>query len=148
MGLSDLSNYLAPTYSIMQSTLGISTGANPTNQIGVDPLVRSMYDTSVQILPWRTNPNFVGVNLVAVDAPPMLMGDYHLQPTVSPAVNAGTLFGPPSAPPQDIDGDQRPSAGGVEIGADEVGPLSGLLLVLPGFGYDVANRFWLPYIGH
>jgi hypothetical protein len=151
MGLSDLSFYLAPTYSIISSTVGISTGSHPSNRIGVDPLVRLAYDTSVSVLPWRTNPNFIGVNLVALDVPPNLMGDYHLQPTVSPAVNAGAFAYPPTgfplvtAPSQDIDGDLRPSNGRVEIGADETGPLSGLLLVLPG-DFDTTNRFFLPNI--
>lgn len=148
VGLTDLSNYLSPTYSILNSPLGISTAADPTNLIGVDPLVREMYDTSIQVLPWRTNPNFVGVNLVAVDAPPMLMGDYHLQALASPARNVGTLsVGIFPAPSTDIDGDNRPSMGGIEMGADEVGPLSGLLVLLPGAANDVANKFWLPVVG-
>jgi hypothetical protein len=148
MGVTDPAYYLAPTYSIIQSAQGISTSAHPSNRMNVDPLVRTMYDTSVQVLAWRTNPNFVGVNLVAVDAPPILMGDYHIQPLASPAVNAGVLTtGGFIAPNLDIDGDTRPSAGGIEIGADEVGPLSGLLVVIPGAAYDVANKAWLPAIG-
>ena len=39
-------------------------------------------------VPQRGNPHFVGTILVALDLPPNLMGDYHLQ-SVSPANNAG-----------------------------------------------------------
>ncbi|MCI0520541.1 MAG: IPT/TIG domain-containing protein [Chloroflexi bacterium] len=146
MGLSDLAFNLTPTNSILSSTLG--TALDASNLVGFDPMVVSSYDTSVSVLPWRTNPNFVGVNLIAVDAPPSLMGNYHLQPSLSPAINAGAASkGPVFAPTTDIDGDLRPSSGGYEIGGDEIGPLSILLLVLPGAQEEVGYKVYLPNIG-
>ena len=50
---------------------------SPTN-VDVRPAVVDRYDTSVAFAPWRTNPDFIGAILVAVDLPPNLMGDYHL----------------------------------------------------------------------
>jgi len=44
--------------------------------------------------------------------------DYHLQ-SGSPCIDAGDPAGVPPAPPTDIDGDWRPSADRVDIGADE-----------------------------
>ena len=128
---------LAPTYSIISSTLGFVPDAS--NLVGVDPLIVAAYDTSVSALPWRTNPHFVGVLLVAVDLPPNLMGNYHLQTegALSPAIDAGTASVLANgvlvrAPRRDIDADLRPSGDGYEIGADETGPYSGFLTVLPG----------------
>jgi hypothetical protein len=121
MGLADLSGYLAPTDSILDSTTG--TILDASNLVDADPLVVASYDTSIQALPWRTNPHFVGVILVAVDLPPNLMGDYHLAPG-SPAINQGARYKDQAAgnrvfaPGTDIDGDNRPG-GSVDIGGDE-----------------------------
>jgi hypothetical protein len=158
MGLGDLTFSLHPAYSIYSSTLG--TAFNPTNLVGeligaaANPNVRLTYDTSVTILPWRGNPRFVGINLVAVDSPPTLMGDYHLTAltiTSSPAINAGAVsFSGVNAPNRDIDGDRRiyiPGVEAYEIGADERGILSGYLLALPGEGeQSLLNELWLPFV--
>jgi hypothetical protein len=158
MGLSDLTFSLHPVYSIYSSTLG--TAFDPTNLVGevigaaADPNVRSTYDTSVVILPWRGNPRFVGINLVAIDVPPTLMGDYHLTALTvdsSPAIDAGTTsYDGVAAPARDIDGDRRifvPGVQGYEIGADERGILSGYLLALPGEGeQSLLSELWLPFV--
>ena len=152
MGVGGVSSLrLEPTYSIISSTVGYVPDA--TNLVGVDPLIQAAYDTSVSALPWRTNPHFVGVLLVAVDLPPNLMGDYHLQITGTPppAIDAGT----PSvvvngelirAPIRDIDLDLRPSGAGYEIGADEIGPYSVFLNVLPGTAVGPFFSVYLPVI--
>ena len=56
------------------------------------PLVVEEYDVGVQVFPWRGNPNFVGADIVAVELPPTLLGDYHLQPGLAGRSNAGTAF--------------------------------------------------------
>lgn len=130
VGTGGNTHLLQPTNSLLQTSYGTIPSA--TNLVGVDPLINEAYDVSVSALPWRTNPNFVGVILVAVDLPPTLLGDYHLQ-AGSPAINAGTgSVASTLAPLFDIDGDIRPSNGAYEMGADETGNLSALRLVIPG----------------
>jgi hypothetical protein len=130
LGTGGNTHLLEPTNSLLQTSFG--TIPDASNLIGVDPLVNGTYDLTVSALPWRTNPNFVGVIMVAVDLPPTLLGDYHLMSS-SPAANAGVAdvdgF---LAPVFDIDGDIRPSNAGYEMGADETGDLSALRLVIPG----------------
>ncbi|MGA8891256.1 MAG: IPT/TIG domain-containing protein [Anaeromyxobacteraceae bacterium] len=119
LGVADGSQLLSPTNSLLQTTEG--TAASPTNLVGIDPDVAVTYDTSVSFQVWRNNPAFVGAILVAVDVPPTLMGNYHLSAT-SPARNAGAVSKSGiSAPTLDIDGQQRPSSTGFDIGADEEG---------------------------
>jgi hypothetical protein len=143
LGLSDETDYLSLSYSIVQTMRGAIDGGN--NLVNQDPLVVAAYDTSVQALPWRTNPHFVGVILVAVDLPPNLMGDYHLQDT-SPADNAGTSgVGDVDAPGEDIDGDNR-APGSIEIGADELGANSAFLTVIPGAYGKLARSLYLLYM--
>ncbi|HYD39671.1 MAG TPA: SdrD B-like domain-containing protein [Anaeromyxobacter sp.] len=118
MGVMDGSGLLSPTDSILQTTRG--TVPDPSNILS-DPLVAQTYDTSVAFTPWRTNPNFIGAILVAVPLPPELLGDYHLT-AASPAVDQGAASkAGVAAPLVDWDGQLRPSAGGFEIGADELG---------------------------
>lgn len=150
VGLSDGALVLQPTHSVLQTSYG--TIPDPTNIVGVDPLVRSAYDTSVTVSPWRTNPAFVGVFMVAVDLPPNLMGDYHLQDT-SPAINAGTMMKDSIvAPFLDIDGDRRPFGGSWDIGADETGIISTSpalnfgVFVLPGDGANNLFSNFLPMV--
>lgn len=156
MGLSDLTFALHPVFSIYSSTVG--TAFEPTNLVAeldgyaaANPNFRSTYDTSVTVLPWRGNPRFVGINLVAVDMPPTLMGDYHvvgLTSTSSPAFDNGTVsYGGVPTPNRDIDGDRRPNDLGYDIGADERGLLSGYFLVLPGDQANtILNEIWLPVV--
>jgi len=116
LGVADGSGTLDPRYCLLQ--VPYSGGAN--NIVGQDPQVFELYDTSVQVLPWRGNANVVGINLVAVDLPVTLMGNYHLTPS-SPAINTGTSgVAGVSAPTTDYDGQSRPFAGGYDVGADEV----------------------------
>ena len=119
MGVAGTTYLLDPTFSMLNVLNGTLQPTDPSNQVGVDPLVVAPYDTSVSILPWRGNPNFVGVNIVAIDLPPTLMGDYHLQSTSS-AIDAGAASqGGISAPTSDLDGDPRPVGVGFDIGGDE-----------------------------
>ena len=76
LGVADSTGLLAPTYSILQTTTG--TTAGPGNLVVSDPGVAVTYDTSVSFQVWRTNPAFIGAILVAVEVPPTLMGNYHL----------------------------------------------------------------------
>jgi hypothetical protein len=81
--------------------------------------VTSEFNLTVSFSPWRTNPNFVGALLVAVDVPAGQMGDYHISGG-SPAVNAGASSkAGVTAPAWDIDNDGRPNGGSYDIGADE-----------------------------
>jgi hypothetical protein len=116
LGTSDSSGLLTPTYSVLQ----VATGTVPSGtNLSVDPMVVTPFDVGLAFQPWRTNPNFVGAILVALDNPPDLMGDYHLQ-AASPARDAGVVArSGVAAPVIDIDGELR--LGAVDIGADEVG---------------------------
>lgn len=130
VGTGGNTHLLQPTNSLLQTSYG--TIPDASNLIGVDPLVNETYDVGVSALPWRTNPNFVGVIMVAVDLPPTLLGDYHLT-AGSPAINVGVASVDGILTPNfDIDGDLRPSNGAYEMGADETGDLSALRLVIPG----------------
>jgi len=118
LGVSDGSGLLAPTNSLLQTALG--TIADPSNSVGVDPLVIETYDTSVQAQPWRGNPRFIDILMVTALAEPNLLGDYHLQAT-SPAIDFGAdSKNGTNAPATDIDGHLRP-VGEVDSGADEIG---------------------------
>ncbi|HLF26304.1 MAG TPA: IPT/TIG domain-containing protein [Anaerolineae bacterium] len=110
LGVADGSGALNPTYSLLH----VPYGDNPTNRVGQNPLVVQQYDTSVVALPWRGNTNMVGVDIVAVDLPVNLMGNYHLQ-AASPAVNNGAANG---APASDFDNQSRSTP--IDIGADEL----------------------------
>ena len=130
IGTGGNTHLLQPTNSLLQTSYG--TIPNATNIVGLDPMVNETYDLTVSALPWRTNPNFVGVIMVAVDLPPTLLGDYHLM-AGSPAMDVGVASADGIvAPVFDIDGDIRPSNAAYEMGADETGQLSALRLVVPG----------------
>ncbi len=137
LGMADLTFPLAPSSSILQTMVGAVDDG--TNLVGQDPLVIQSYDTSIQVLPWRTNPHFVGVDIVAVDLPPNLMGDYHLG-AGSPAIDSASASKDGvNAPGRDIDNDRRPSDQGFEMGADETGALGAILTVIPG-AYELFDR--------
>ncbi|RME47630.1 MAG: hypothetical protein D6796_07430, partial [Caldilineae bacterium] len=92
---------------------------HPTNLFGVDPLFVSEYDTQLNAVSFRMEPNFVDVRMVTVNLPPDVQGDYHLQPG-SPAIDAGldevdNIF----APCDDIDDDERAFGASHDAGADE-----------------------------
>jgi hypothetical protein len=112
---------LSPTYTLMQVPNGV---ADATNVVGLDPMVVQEYDLTVRVFPWRGNPNFVGADIVAIELPLGLLGDYHLQASGSPAQDAGTqTVSGVSAPNDDIDGDPRPNTPSLyDLGADEIVP--------------------------
>ncbi len=134
MGVSGGPGMLSPTYSLLQVAYG---AADPTNLVGVNPLVMAEYDLTIRVFPWRAAPNFIGTDIVAVDLPPNLMGDYHLTAD-SPAINIGA--NPASliaALNHDYDRQPRPSQGGFEIGADETGQAFPNTPILFGWVADV-----------
>ena len=139
MGVGQTTYRLDPTYSLMQVADG--TIPDPSNIVGVNPTVVAEYTTTISVLPWRGNPNFVGVLIVALDLPPTLMGDYHLQ-AGSAAIDksTGSKSGT-SAPNHDIDADHRPLGLTFDMGADELGPANSVAVVLPGTAFGVV-RFW------
>ncbi len=133
LGVAGTTYLLDPTYSMLQVTDG--TVPDPTNQVGVDPLVVQEYTTTVAVLPWRGNPNFVGVLIVALDLPPTLMGDYHLAVNSTAIDTGAAIKWVVAAPPFDIDDDPRPSNVYYDIGSDEVGPNPSVAVVLPGTAF-------------
>jgi hypothetical protein len=118
LGVADGAGELSPSYTLMQVPNGM---ADPTNIVGEDPMVVEEYDLTVRVFPWRGNPNFVGANIVAVDMPVELMGDYHLASTASPAYNSGIdIVDDVEAPNQDVDEESRPRFAFYDMGADEI----------------------------
>jgi len=117
LGVAGNAGELSPTYTLMQSGDGEDGEGNVLDQ---DPLVVAEYDSTVRVFPWRGNPNFVGADIVAVELPVTLLGDYHLT-TDSPANRAGIDPAELIAElNQDYDRQPRPSQGAFEIGADEI----------------------------
>jgi hypothetical protein len=87
--------------------------------VGSAPLFVEQYDVGVRVYPWRGNLAFVGADIVAVDLPPDLMGDYRLTAN-SPAQNMGIdSFNGIAAPVLDYDGGFRPAHSVWDMGADE-----------------------------
>ena len=96
---------------------------DPCNLVGDDPVVLAEYDSAVRVFPWRGNTNFVGADIVALDLPISLMGNYHLT-VLHPAMSASRVRQEQpglSRRTRDYDGNPRPSQGRFEIGADETG---------------------------
>ena len=94
-------------------------GADGTNVVGGNPLFAAQYDVSVRVYPWRGNPAFIGADIVAIDLPPDLMGNYRLT-AGSPAQNIGTAsFAGIAAPSIDYDDGYRPAHSVWDAGADE-----------------------------
>jgi uncharacterized repeat protein (TIGR01451 family) len=118
MGVSGNFGYLlSPTNSLLQNTFG--TNPDGSNVVGAAPSILSEYSTSIAVLPWRGNPNFVDTLLVATELPIGLMGDYHLT-SGSPAIDVGAASkNGINAPAFDFDRQGRPAGGVFDIGADE-----------------------------
>jgi hypothetical protein len=130
MGVSDGTGTLAPTNSIVQQAPGQHTYTTSATNSSANPVVASQYDVSVSFDIWRQNPAFVDAGLVTVEAPPNLLGNYHLAGCpASPACNRGasakavpSYQQPPAnlpAPTTDFDDQARPAMGGFDSGADE-----------------------------
>jgi hypothetical protein len=115
---------LAPTNSVIQTTQGYV--ASGTNTISSSPGFVSPFDLMVDILPSRTYPAFKQSLISGVLLPPGLTGDYHIT-AASPANNRATRTAKPapwgsysvSPPTLDIDGQTRPTFGGIDAGSDE-----------------------------
>lgn len=116
LGIASTGDLLSPRYSLLQAAYA---GADGTDVIGSDPLFVEQYDVGVRVYPWRGNPAFIGAEIVAVDLPPNLLGNYHLS-AGSPAQNIGidSLAGI-LAPSRDYDDGLRPVHGFWDAGADE-----------------------------
>lgn len=85
------------------------------NLVQVNPMFVTQYDTILDAVAFRVEPDFVTVLIVTVS--PTLEGDYHIT-AVSPAINGGRgSFLGISAPSNDYDGDARVPP--PDIGADE-----------------------------
>ncbi len=101
---------MAPRNSVIQqlpTDPGRPYTDHPSNR-HTDPGVIAPYDTSVAVFPWRYNPRFVGAQIVAVEQPVELMGNYRL-PAASPAIDIGPAsFGTGTALNHDIDDQPRP----------------------------------------
>jgi hypothetical protein len=115
---------LSPTNSVLSSGHPDSIVASASNRVGVDPLVRSAYDTRILNVPFRADPRVANPITVALDVPISQLGDYHLQGSASPAYNLGAASkAGVNAPIFDIDYKPRPSHGnGYDAGGHQVQP--------------------------
>lgn len=87
----------------------------------MDRITTNDGDTVIDLATWRSTYSQDLHSLIATEAdlfvdPQLPDGDYHLKDG-SPALDVGTAT---DAPPDDFEGDIRPSGGGVDIGADEL----------------------------
>ena len=123
IGVADGTGVLAPTNSVVQQSAGAHPYTSSASNSTADPGVISTYDVSVSFATWRQNPGFVDATLVTVEAPPNLLGNYHLAACPgSPACNLGAaITAGVNAPATDIDNQARPALGGYDSGADEFG---------------------------
>ena len=102
------------------TTLANNLVGSPVN------FIDDTYRVSINALPWRGYPQFVGAVLVAADLPIGQMGNYHLDAGSSAidagAASTGSVGGVSAtvpAPTVDIDDQGRPSGGAYDIGSDE-----------------------------
>jgi len=117
----------------------VQSSQGTTSAPGADPLFKSNYDVTVNVLASRTYPAFRQSVIVAEILPPRLMGDYHLGTGSSArgagAASASVIWGSTftysvPAPPVDIDGDVRPTVTGTgsnrtsryDAGSDQMTP--------------------------
>jgi uncharacterized repeat protein (TIGR01451 family) len=122
LGDADLAGNLSPTNSVLQVETG--TDPSPTNKL-TTPNVVAPYDVGMSFQVWRNNPAFVGAIMATVDVPPNLMGNYHLRPTGSSAIDTGAASkSGVLAPTFDVDNGPRPTATIFDIGADELAPVA------------------------
>jgi hypothetical protein len=119
LGVADGTGVLAPTNSVIQQDENVHAYTTSGTNSALDPAVISPYDISVNFNSWRTNPNFIGAILVAVDLPPSLLGDYHILASSSANDLGAASKSGVNAPANDIDGDARPAGAGFDSGADE-----------------------------
>jgi hypothetical protein len=97
------------------------------NQIGtLVNFIDDAYRVTINALPWRGYPQFVGAVLVALDRPIGQMGNYHLDAGSSAidngAASTASVGGPAgtvAAPAIDIDDQARPVGPRFDIGSDE-----------------------------
>jgi hypothetical protein len=126
VGVADGTGVLAPTSSVIQQNAATEHPyATDASNSSADPRVIEAWDLSVSFATWRQNPAFVDANVVAVEQPPDLMGNYHLQACAGGTVSSACDLGAAShagvnAPATDIDGDTRPSGAGYDAGSDEL----------------------------
>ncbi len=128
LGIADGSGLMTLGYSIFQQNTGTyPVAAGSSNNQQIDPLVVQTFDVTISVLPWRGNPRFVNVLLVAVQLPPNQMGNYHIQAT-SPAADTGaTNWLGIVSPSFDYDNGPRPTNATFDVGADELfGPSASL----------------------
>jgi uncharacterized repeat protein (TIGR01451 family) len=128
LGVADGPYALEPTNSIVQQNAGTHLYTSSPTNYATDPAVIATHDVSVTFNTWRNNPAFFGAIMISADLPPNLMGNYHIA-AGSPALDLGAASKavpsyqqPPAnlaAPTTDIDGQNRPSGGGYDSGADE-----------------------------
>jgi len=123
LGVADDTGVLAPSNSVVQQDAAAHAYTTSATNSSADPAVVSHYDVSVSFATWRQNPAFVDATLVTLEAPPNLLGNYHLAGCPgSPACNLGAASAAGvNAPATDIDNQARPALGGFDSGADEFG---------------------------
>ncbi len=123
LGVADGTGVLAPSNSVVQQDAAAHSYTTSATNSSTDPAVVQTYDVSVSFATWRQNPAFVDATLVTLEAPPNLLGNYHLANCPgSPACNLGAAsVGGVTAPATDFDNQVRPALGGYDSGADEFG---------------------------
>ena len=122
LGVADGTGVLSPSNSVVQQNAASHAYTTSPSNSSADPAVVLPYDVSVSFATWRQNPAFVDATLVTLEAPPDLLGNYHLAGCPSPACNLGAAStGVVNAPATDIDNQSRPALGGFDSGADEYG---------------------------
>ena len=98
-----------PTRSSSRTPASTRTPPSPTNSAADPAVVDAVRPLGVASPTWRQNPAFVDATLVAVEAPPDQLGDYHLSGCpASPACNLGAAS--KAVPSTSAAGDLAPRA--------------------------------------